>query len=144
MEDDKRLVWIASAAALVEGYLAILPPLTRALLWIMVADIILRVLADAKEKKLSVATVFEVATKAVAILILIGVTVVLNPHVQPVMGIDLVLSSSFFYMVFVLTSVTRSAAILNVPVFNQAQDVLRYFNLASGGKNSDSTGDKKP
>lgn len=128
---DRLRVWLMAVFALVEGYLAILPPITQALLWIMLADLVIGVLADMKLRRLSRVVMFEKVTQAVTIIIMIGVAVVLNPHVQPVIGLDLVLSSSYAYLVYLLTSITRNGAILNVPVFSQAQAVLRYFNAVS-------------
>lgn len=144
--DSKAKVWPEASLALLAGYLSILPPITQALLWIMLADLSLEVLADIKLKRLSRAAMYEKVTASVTILILIGVAVVLNPHVQPFVGLDLVLSSSYAYLVWVLTSITHNAAILNVPIFNQAQDVLRYFNAAAGAKvdGAKATSETKP
>lgn len=134
LSTNREKAAIKGLGALVVGYWQMIPPLTQALLWVMVGDIILGVAVAVKLKNLSRQVMFDGITKKVTVLVLMGVAAVLNPHVQPLIGIDLVRAASFFYLAYEVTSVVRNAAILEVPVFNQLQDVLRYFHVASGDR----------
>ena len=135
MEERTKLGFQA-LLALAIGFFHALPPLTQALLWIMVADILLGITVAVKHRSLSRAALFDGVTRKFVILVLMGVAAVLNPHTQWILGIDLVQAGSAFYLVYELTSVVRNAAILNVPVFSQLQDVLRIFSQANEAEKS--------
>jgi toxin secretion/phage lysis holin len=134
LSSNREKMTIKGLGALLVGYWQLIPPLTQALLWVMVGDIVLGIAVAIKTKNLSRQIMFDGVTKKVTVLVLMGVAAVLNPHVQPLIGIDLVRAASFFYLAYEVTSVVRNAAILEVPVFNQLQDVLRYFHVASGDR----------
>lgn len=145
LPDNKEKMTISGVAALLMGYWQLIPPLTQALLWVMTFDVVLGVTVAIKTRNLSRAIMFDGVTKKVTVLVLMGVAAVLNPHVQSLIGVDLVRAASFFYLAYEVTSVVRNAAILEVPVFNQLQDTLRYFHIASGDrKNLPPSPDVKP
>lgn len=134
LPENRGKLTINGIAALLFGYWQMIPPLTQALLWVMAFDLILGVAVGIKTRNWSRKIMFDGVTKKVTVLVLMGVAAVLNPHVQGLIGIDLVRAASFFYLAYEVTSVVRNAAILEVPVFNQLQDVMRYFHVASGDR----------
>ena len=126
-----RLV-VQVLVAMVMGFWAMLPALTQLLVWLMVADTALGLMIAIRKRDLSAQVAWTGATKKIGSLILIGVAGLVNPHVQGIIEVNLVQAASAFYIVPELTSISRNAAILHVPVFVQMSGLLRYFQAASG------------
>lgn len=126
--------WIRTFMAALLGLWQALPELTHLLIWLMVADTLLGLAVAVKQKNLSATTAWNGATKKLGSLLMVGVAALLNPHIQNFIEINLVQAASAFYIVPELTSITRNAAILDIPVFTQFKDILRYFEAASQKK----------
>jgi toxin secretion/phage lysis holin len=119
------------AAALTVGLWTAVPELTQLLVTLMVIDIVLGLMVARKLRNLSAKAAWDGAQKKVTALILVAVAALLSPRIQPIIEINLVQAASAFYIVPELLSITRNAAILDVPVFNQMTVVLRYFQAVS-------------
>lgn len=119
------LQWIATG---VTAFWHGLPAATQLLLWMMVIDFALGMLVAVKERNLSAGIAWGGVTKKTVALILVGVAALLNPHIQPLMEINLVQAASVFYLIPELTSIARNAAILDVPIFSEYKTILRYFS----------------
>ena len=108
-----------------------IPQLTQLLVWLMVIDVALGVCVAWKQKDLSAKAAWEGMTKKIASLLMIAVAGLLNPFIHGLVEVNLVQAASAFYIVPELLSITRNAAILDVPVFTQFTVVLRYFQAVS-------------
>lgn len=124
--------WVRGAMAVLLGVWSVLPELTHLLVWLMVADTVLGFAVAIKQRNVSSAQAWNGATKKLGSLLMVGVAALLNPHIQSFIQINLVQAASAFYIVPELTSITRNAALLDVPVFAQLKDILKYFQVASG------------
>lgn len=140
---EKAAQWGLAAAV---AFWAALPQLTQLLLLLMVLDTALGVTRAIRAHDLSAQAAWEGATKKLGTLLLVAVAAVLNPYVQNFLEINLVQAASAFYIIPELTSITRNAAALDVPVFVQMQGVMRYFRAVSGQQPDagDEEGDEKP
>jgi toxin secretion/phage lysis holin len=111
-----------------------LPAATQLLFWLMVIDFALGVIVAVRTRNLSAGIAWAGVTKKLVALLLVGVAALLNPHVQGLMEINLVQAASVFYIIPELTSIARNAAILEVPVFAEYKDILRYFSDRGANK----------
>lgn len=104
-----------------------LPELTQLLIGLMAIDIVLGLILAVKRHDLSAETAWNGMTKKVVSLLLVATASLLSPHIQGIIEINLTQAASAFYLVPELTSITRNAAALDVPVFTQLKDILRYY-----------------
>lgn len=125
--DLDRVRWVLQAViGAAVGFWRGLPELTQLLLWLMVLDTALGVLVAIRNRDLSAQAAWQGATKKVGTLVLVGVAALIDRYIgQSVF--DLLRAGSMFYCLSELTSITRNAAQLDLPVFSQLQNVLRYF-----------------
>lgn len=130
MEHVERMLQWAVAVAV--AFWAALPQLTQLLLLLMVLDTALGIIRAVKQRDLSVKAAQDGATKKVGTLLLVAGAAVLNPFVNSFLEINLVQAASAFYIIPELTSITRHAAALDVPVFVQMRGVMRYFQALAG------------
>lgn len=137
---EKAAQWGVAAGV---AFWAALPQLTQLLLLLMVIDTVLGLTRAVRQHDLSAQAAWTGATKKLGTLLLVAVAAVLNPYVRNFLEINLVQAASAFYIIPELTSITRNAAALDVPVFVQMQGVMRYFQAASGQK-PDGPDDESP
>lgn len=90
-------------------------------------DVLLGLILAVKSHDLSAQAAWQGMTKKIVSLLLVATAALLNPHIQGIIEINLTQAASAFYLVPELTSITRNAAALDVPVFTQMKDILRYF-----------------
>ena len=133
---DSVVGWVRAAIAVLLGFWHALPELTALLVVLMGVDVLLGIVRAVKERNVSVQAMSGGITKKVVVMLMVGLAAVLNPHLS-FLGVDLVQAASVFYIVPELTSITRNAALLDVPVFIQLQPVLAYFEaMSKQGKRS--------
>ena len=137
----KASQWLAAAVA---GLWFALPELTHLLIALMATDVILGFVKAWKDRDVSAAKAFSGVTKKMVTLLMIGVFALIDHYADDVFHLNLVQAGSAFYLIPELTSIMHHAAELDVPVFNQLQGVLRYFQTASGEKVEEGEGEDKP
>ena len=137
----KAIQWLAAAVA---GLWFALPELTQLLIALMAIDVILGFVKAWKDRDVSAQKAFSGVTKKMVTLLMIGVFALIDHYADDVLQLNLMQAGSAFYLIPELTSIMRNAAALDVPVFNQLQGVLRYFQTASGEKVEEGEGEDKP
>lgn len=135
----KASQWVAAA---VTGLWFALPELTELLIALMATDVILGFVKAWKDRDVSPAKAFSGVTKKMVTLLMIGVFALIDHYADDVLHLNLMQAGSAFYLIPELTSIMHHAAALDVPVFNQLQGVLRYFQTASGGDTPEREEDK--
>ena len=141
---DNALTIARWATTIVVAIWGNVPQLTQLLVMLMVIDIALGVCVAWKQRDLSAKAAWEGMTKKIASLLMIAVAGLLNPFVNGLVEVNLVQAASAFYIVPELLSITRNAAILDVPVFTQFTVVLRYFQAVSQGGTPESHASTEP
>lgn len=123
---------LRTVMAFVAGVWHRLPGLTQLLIVLMAADLLLGLIIAIRQRKLSARLSFNGITKKVVALLLVGLAAAIQPHVASVIEIDLIQAASAFYIVPEMISITRNAAILEVPVFTGFKPLMRYFSSIAG------------
>ena len=121
--------WLLAALA---AWWSSVPELTQLLVMLMAIDTLFGLWVAIKQRNLSATRAWDGVTKKVGTLGMVVVAAILNPHIQNIIEVNLVQAASAFYIVPELLSITRNAAVLEIPIFSQLTPVLRYFQSASG------------
>lgn len=124
--------WALASAAM---FIKTLPLLTQTLLMLMVIDTVLGVLAAWYRNDASPSEFWKGVTKKIGTLLVVVTTGVIGPHVQELIGINLLMAASAFYASVELLSIIRNASLLGVENFGQLGEIAEKFRgIGKNGK----------
>lgn len=139
----RRMEWawkaVQAITTVVAGFWCALPGFTQLLVLLMIVDVVLGTMLAFRNRDYSVKAAREGANRKVGALLLVLVAGLLNHYIPLPFEVDLVQAASAFYVVAEMGSISRNAAALDIPVFVQFKQVMRYFQAQSGEDSNEET-----